>query len=558
MAIIRLNGFSGENRAIHPALLASNIGTTSLNQKPGRGDLRPWKSPLTVAAVPSGRKTIYRMGRDVPSDVNYWLSWTTDVHVARGPNQSDSAERTYFTGSGTPKWTDTTKALASAPYPTTARELGVPAPLSGPALAAAGGVSTTDELRYYVYTYVTDVGEESAPSPASAGLTCKTDAIVTVSGFSAVPGGNYGINRMRIYRTQTGQSGGAEFFFLKEVASSTTTTDDTNTALGEVLPSTTWLVPDPSMKWLTGMWNGMMAGIVGRAVRFCEAFVPYAWPLAYEILPVNSTPVAMATFGQNLVVVTDAEPHVITGGSPDALDDAPVNFIQACIAPLSTVSVGSGVVWASPDGLAFIGPSGPMMLTEGVMTREDWQAINPSSIIGCAYERRYFGFYTQSSVRKAFMLDPANPTGVYFMDFGVDAVYVDDQQDALYVLDGINIKKWDSGPALTTTFKSKVYQFPRPLTAFAVLQVNADAFPVTVSVDAIELDAAYVTATVAANVLLSAPSATTIRYTATVTGVAPAWLPSGYIADKYQIQVSSTGAVQSITLAHSIQELDQV
>lgn len=135
---------------------------------------------------------------------------------------------------------------------------------------------------------------------------------------------------------------------------------------------------------------------------------------------------------------------------------------------------------------------------------------------------------------------------------------MDDQQDALYVLDGINIKKWDSGSALTTTFKSKVYQFPRPLTAFAVLQVNADAYPVTVSVDAIELDAAYVTATVAANVLLSAPSATTIRYTATVTGVAPAWLPSGYIADKYQIQVSSTGAVQSITLAHSIQELDQV
>ena len=48
MAVIRLAGFGGENRALHPLLLPEMVGTTSLNQKPGRGDLRPWNDPLAI------------------------------------------------------------------------------------------------------------------------------------------------------------------------------------------------------------------------------------------------------------------------------------------------------------------------------------------------------------------------------------------------------------------------------------------------------------------------------------------------------------------------------
>ncbi|OYW20764.1 MAG: hypothetical protein B7Z52_01910, partial [Burkholderiales bacterium 12-64-5] len=65
MAVLTFSGFAGENRALHPLLLPENTGTVSLNQKPGRGDLRPWNAPMSVATVPAGRKSIYRMGRDV-------------------------------------------------------------------------------------------------------------------------------------------------------------------------------------------------------------------------------------------------------------------------------------------------------------------------------------------------------------------------------------------------------------------------------------------------------------------------------------------------------------
>ena len=52
MAVIRWAGFAGENRALHPKLLGDAVGTVSRNQKPGRGDLRPWREPMPVPAEP--------------------------------------------------------------------------------------------------------------------------------------------------------------------------------------------------------------------------------------------------------------------------------------------------------------------------------------------------------------------------------------------------------------------------------------------------------------------------------------------------------------------------
>lgn len=533
MAVLTFAGFAGENRALHPLLLPENTGTVSLNQKPGRGDLRPWNAPMPVATVPAGRKSIYRMGRDVASDTNYWLSWPTEVHAVRGFSAEDTAERTYYTGDGTPKWTDTTKALASAPYPTAARELGVPAPVTAPTVAAAGGASTTTETRFYVYTYVTDIGEESAPSPVSLQLDCKSDATVTISSLTDPPSGAYGITLVRVYRTQANSSGGADFFFLREIAIGATSTTDDNRALGEVLPTTTWLPPPTDLSWLTGLWNGMLAGISGRSVRFCEAYVPYAWPIAYDVLPPDYTPVALGVFGQTLVVLTNGNPMLVAGSSPDSMDQQPLDFTQACIAPLSTVSMGHGVAWSSPDGLAYVGSGGARMLTDGVMTREDWQALNPASIIGCMYERRYFGFYTVGGVQKGFVIDPANPAGIYFLDFGADAVYVDDLQDALYVLNGTSIRKWDAGTPLTATVRSKLHRLPKPMPGFACAEVRADSYPVTFRLYA-DGD---------------------LKHTQTVTAQSPFRLPAGYYAQDIQVVVVTDKPVQAIAMAHSMQEL---
>jgi hypothetical protein len=198
------------------------------------------------------------------------------------------------------------------------------------------------------------------------------------------------------------------------------------------------------------------------------------------------------------------------------------------------------------------------MLTEGVMTRVEWQALKPETIKGAMYEGRYFGTYTVSGVTKMFMLDPANPNGIYFMDFGVDAICVDLLQDAMYVLSGTSIQKWDAGSALTVTFKSKLYVMPKPIQGFARAQVRADAYPVTLKMYAAGMDPAEVAAIVARDSSITAIGTTGISFSQTVDNNNPFTLPGGYMAREFQIELSGTAPMQSAFLAHSNKELAQI
>jgi hypothetical protein len=563
MALIRLRGFAGEARASHPTLLPEQIGTISRNQKPGRGDLRPWKQPQTVATVPSGRQTIYRMGRDVASDAQYWLSWTGVVHAVRGYDTSDTTERTYYTGDGAPKVTDNLSLDGVDPQDNPGanwRLLGVPAPSAAPSVSTvAGGSSSELQTVFYVYTYVSSWGWESAPSPVSAANTRKIDDTATIGSFSAPPSGSYGIDKIRIYRTETGSSGATEFLFLREIAAGTASTTDDNRTLGEVLPTTTWAMPPASMTNLTALWNGMLAGISGRAVKFCEPYTPYAWPTRYDLVPPDSTPVALGVFGQSLLVLTTGRPMLVQGSTPEAMDQVPLEIPQGCVAARSAVSMGTGVAWASSDGLCWYGAGGPRILTAGLMTREDWQALVPSSIVGRMYEGLYFGSYDDGSGRKGFMINPADQNaGIYFLDAGYSAMHFDELQDQLYVLDGTSVRRWDAGAsALTARFRSKQFKAPQPVT-FATAEVQSETYPVTMRVDAMNLPASTVSALVARNpTYFSAPDATTFRCTISVPDESAVRLPGGFMASDWRIELESSGAVQAAAIASSVEELRQ-
>lgn len=534
MAVLRVERFGGANLALQPRLLPDGVGVASLNQWPMRGDLRPISAPLTVASVPAGRKTLYRMGRDTISDTAFWLSWSGQVHAVRGFVANDSTERTYYTGDGVPKWTDNIKALAASPYPNAWRQLGVPAPAAQLTVSAAGGASTTNTTTFVVFTYVTDADEESAPSPASAQVNCKSDATLTITGFGTLPAGSFGINRIRIYMTQAGSST-ADFFFQQEIpATATQATWGMQSALGEVLPSRTWLTPPADLHHLSGLWNGMMAGITGRSLRFCESYVPYAWPMAYEIVDPDVSPVALVTWGQQLVVLTNGNPRLVTGSTPDALDSQPIQFNQPCVSDTSACEVSDGVVWASADGLAYYGARGPGLLSMGIATRDDWQTLNPDTMIGFVHEGWYIAFYQDAgAVWRGLMLDPLNPVGLYFLDFGYAAVWRDSLSQAVYCLDTAgNISKFNAGAVKVATFKSKAFRQPFPMPAFARGEMVGDG-QATIKLYA----DGVLKATVAAN-----PNET---FT----------LPGDYYANEYQVEVSTSGDVQGIVFAHSAEEL---
>jgi hypothetical protein len=554
------HGFRGENRALHPKLLPDTVGTVSRNANPVRGDLRPWRAPLAVATVPGGRNTIYRMGRDVASDALYWLSWTGIVHAVRGLIADDTSERTYYTGDGVPKWTDNTIALASGAYPTAWRQLGVPAPTAAMMVGTlvgtlAAGTSTTSETRFYTYTFVTSLGEESAPAPVSTAWYGPDDSTLTLGNLGPAPSGAFLIDRIRIYRTQSGQAGATEFYFLRELGSTQTTTTDDGRSLGEVLPTDGWLPPPAGLHTLTGMWNGMLAGISGNAVRYSVAYKPYAWPVAFETLPADAKPVSLAVFGQRLLVLTTGRPVLVSGTSPDSLDEQPLEISQSCVAPRATVAFGHGVAWACPDGLAYFGEGGAKLLTNGLLTREDWQAMHPETMVAGMYEGAYLCFFDDvDGARRGFLLDPMNPTGLYFLDVGYSAIYFDRLQDALYILDGTAIKKWDASTALMTArYVTKTTALPMPF-SFSWGKVAANGYPVTLKLNALELEASEIAQHVAAFPGRCVPHATGVQFTLQVPSAQAFRLPA-IPARAWQFDLTTAQPVQGLAVAQSIDEL---
>jgi hypothetical protein len=561
MSKIALATFAGAVKALEPKLLADTIGTESFNQRPGRGDLRPWRTPLPVYTAPFGTKTIYRMGRATPSDVNYWLTWPTQVYAIHGFVSGDTTERTYFTGDGPPKQINNTIALAAPPYPSAYTLLGVPAPAQALLVTPLDtGVATDMEIRYYTYTYVTAQGDESAPAPVSNQVECKTDDTLSIANIAAPPSGSYGIDRIRFYRTQSGAEGATEFYFLREELATVTATTDDGRTLGEILATDAWLPPPATLTNLTAMWNGMAAGIVAAegSVRYCIAYKPYAWPIAYETLTPNAKAVALVVYGQRLLILTNGKPVLVAGSGPDALDEQPLEFSQACASARSAVGVGHGAIWASPDGLAYFGDGGAKLLTAGILTEDQWQAMNPASMTGAAYKGAYFGSYLDAGgVRRGFFIDSVSPTGLFYMEQGFETMFFDESQGILYVLDGTSLKKWDFGAALMTAkFRSKV--FTGTPVNYSAMRVESEGYPVTVIVDALNLEPLIVTTMIAERPdVYTSPAAGVLRQTHVVNDSKAFRLGGGFLARAWQLEVQSQAAVQWVQAATSIRELNE-
>lgn len=527
---INISGFAGSNRAINARLLNQAVGVDAVDVLPGLGDLRPLHVPLTVATVPTSpqRQTIYREGRDSVSDANYWFSWSAIVSVIRSFDSTDTTERIYFTGSGTPKWSDNVIGLSGgAPYPQGTRELGIPAPTTPlTATLTTDGIGTVG-TRFYLHTFVNDIGWESTPSPVSAGLDCKPGAVVALSSLPAAPAGAYGITLRRIYRTQPGATNAAAFLFLREVAIGVTSTTDDARALGEQIATVGYLPLEPSAFGLIALWNEMAAALIDKRIVFCQPGFIYAWPVRYDN-KISDRPVALAKWEQNLLVLTTGAPVLLQGQEPAGMSETPSIASAPCAGARGVVGFKHGVVWQSFEGLAYSGAS--KLLTEKILTPDQWRALRPATFIAGRWQRFYVASYDDGTgARKGLMFDPLAPQlGVTWLSTGFDACWYDELADALFVLEGGNVRKFDAGAAmLTAKFTSKVFR-QTSLRNFEWCKVVCDAYPVTVKVFANGA----------------------LKHTRSVTKSAPFKLPGGFMAEDWQVEINTAaGSVQAVHLA---------
>lgn len=557
MTPITINAFLGAALALDDLLLPEGLGVVSLNQKPGFGDLRPWGAPgPAVASVTAGYQTLHRMTQGVSGDSTYWLAWPGVVNAVTGFDPQDTTERTYFTGSGTPKWTNNVMGLSGGPpYPQASRELGVPAPTT--ALTAAvntAATGTAEQVAFqWVYTFVNDLGWESAPSPLSNTLLQIPGTTFNLSGFDTPPSGSYGINKIRLYRYVPGSSTSGGFFFIREWATGSTPAnpqDDARAADTDPIETSGWRpcpgIPNGGSSGTTeamafGMaklWNGMLAVLTGKSMRISEPYKHYAWPLPYEIgLPAE--PVAIGVWGQRALVLTRGDAVLVAGSSPDSMDDEPAGLNRPCTSARGVVSFNEGattkgVVWPSEEGLCWFGDGGFRMLTDGLLTRDQWQAMAPSTMVAGRHGRFYVCFYNDGTP-KGFVLDPTTPSGIYYLSTGYGACYHDGPKDRLYVLDAGGVKPWDAGAAMTATFRSKLIRLPAPM-AIGAIEVIAKAYPVHLKLWADGV----------------------LRFDADVPSDDAVRPPGGFLPDELQVEVTSAGRVLAVRMARNPDDLREL
>lgn len=187
MAGFRISGFSGLVPRLARQLLSPNQAQVAMNCTLTSGDLRPRNGPLLIfnPIVNGDILSMFRMEKD---GVEKWLAWNRDVDVARSPIAENEDRRFYYTGDGEPRVSNFDLAgSGTGPYPAQCYVLGVSPPLAKPTATASGGASATTVTRSYVYTFVTQWGEESAPSPPSTPVSGKLDAAWIVSGMGVPP-----------------------------------------------------------------------------------------------------------------------------------------------------------------------------------------------------------------------------------------------------------------------------------------------------------------------------------------------------------------------------------
>lgn len=384
------------------------------------------------------------------------------------------------------------------------------------------------DTRFYIATYVTDWDEESQISPVSELLEVDQNDTVVVTIPGAPSGRN--INRWRLYRSNVG-SQTAAFQFVDEGPINSLTYSDTkkNAELQEPCPSITWAEPPENLQGLVGMPNGIMAGFFGNTVCFCEPFVPYAWPLDYQITTEHPI-VGLGVFGQTLVVVTRANPYFITGPDSASMSAQKMESNHAGVARRSIVTIQGGVLYAGADGICLANQNGVQVVSKGYWLREDWIALNPSTIFAVEHEGVYvfrLGNGTTYAMGDGKLVELVLPGSAF---------YVDRVTDTLYVADGTAVRAaFTAAGHRTARWLSKKVTLPQqqPL---AWWKVYSDfAAPVT----------------------LRWYGDGELRHTATFNSLEPQRLPPGRWLE-HEVEIESSARVTKIALASTTQELQSL
>lgn len=411
-----------------------------------------------------------------------------------------------------------------------------------------GDDADVEEIVTYVYTFVTQFDEESAPSPASGLITVGPTDSVEYELSASVPAGR-GIDRFRVYRSKTSLSGVTDFYFLTEhpiADGGIRQTDDLQDPLNETISSTDNDPPPDGMQGLISLPNGLMAAHTGREVLFCEPYKPHAWPIKYR-RTTDTDIVGLGAFGTFLVVMTKGAPYLIQGSDPSLMISEKLEVTLPCLSARSIVDMGYSVAYASHDGLVTVSERGAEVVTRNLFTDELWRSMQPSSFRAAQRNGRYnFSHLPSGAGALQFGIIDLSREQPYFItaDISATSIYYDAFDGALYYVEGSSVvRQFDPrGGAIVAkqTWRSKLVVL-QGYDNFGALLVETDDVPGTKETPADP------------DCLIRIYADGDLVHTTTDINIATR-LPSGFLANTWEIEIEGYAPVTGISLASDIAE----
>ena len=415
------------------------------------------------------------------------------------------------------------------------------------------------EPRSYIYTFVNELGEESAPSDPSEVFDVDIDSPATIQAIIPALEDGFKVESIRIYRgvptagnlgtpgqldTKTASGGQGPFYQAVE---------STFLFVGEV-PFTEGILtftddpPPECLKNLIMTENGTLVGSEGKNVWFSEPWRFHAWSCHLNL----DYGVEALGFQDGLIyVATNSYPYIIRQdyGEEDCKCCRDVTMITTK-APItckrSMVKTPQGFIWATLTGLVKV--SGPMLRvdTHNYMAEDDWAKYFPHKIYGEYWKGLYFGF----NGSKGFIWDVTDgahsdqflgdSTKLVELSLTPDTVYATDQDELYMSFDG-DIYRWDSSDTFMPYLWRSQINVEGGLRNYSAMKVVFKDWLRT----------------------RKAPNPVNIRFyaddklvfTRQVNCSRPFRLPKGFDALNFQIEISGIEEVMEVHMATSMQEL---
>lgn len=398
--------------------------------------------------------------------------------------------------------------------------------------------------------------------------------------------------KQRFYWTETTPTG-TEYHFVGEQVAASTAAIAGDALSGELLPSAEWAMPPTDMHSVGILPNGIMFGASKNELCLSEPNKPYAWPTRYR-QPADFRVVGAGSVGTTIVVATEGTPYTLAGVDPATMGGgmAKVEQMWPCTSKRSIASLGFGIAFAAPQGLALIGPQGAEIVTRDLATQREWAALRPETFVAAVMDGRYHFSYSPEDGRSYVLtIDKTEPASMYDANYAVDELWTDPLSGQMYMLREGQLEAWEGDVGQRDLFDwwSKEFVLPRPVNLGAA-KIDAD-FTMTeaesvaagqagyqvVAANQDLIDDGQTFGAIGENILGVLPIGgdemgdvpnssfealqfilyvdNRLKYSRQIHNSAAFKLPAGYKTDNFSVRVSGNVAVNAIVLAESMDGL---